>query len=99
MTVQKEFDFLEETIEGIRHGNSLESVRTKLIIRKHDIKEQLNISGVVKSLPYAYKHQLDRIEQLDQTQQGLDLQLSVLKAFANKLGLYDASDYINTYCK
>jgi hypothetical protein len=46
------------------------------------------------TLPYPYKHQLKRIDQLNQTQTDLKQQLQILRHFANKLGLYDASDYL-----
>ncbi|MBE7649142.1 hypothetical protein [Tenacibaculum finnmarkense] len=68
MTKQKEFDFLEKTIQEIRNGASLEDVRTKLIIRKHDIKKQLRIGGVVFS-EEELKAQLD--EQLEVVKQWL----------------------------
>lgn len=46
------------------------------------------------TLPYPYKHQLERIDQLNQTQTDLKQQLQILRHFGNKLGLYDASDYL-----
>lgn len=59
--------------------------------------EQLTIHSVVVpkgTLPYPYKYQLERIDQLNQTQTDLKQQLQILRHFANKLGLYDASDYL-----
>ena len=46
------------------------------------------------TLPYPYKHQLKSIDQLNQTQASLSQQLQILRHFANKLGLYEASDYL-----
>jgi hypothetical protein len=43
---------------------------------------------------YPYKHQLKKITQLNQNQSSLKDQLQLLRPFANKLGLYDAADYI-----
>lgn len=45
---------------------------------------------------FTYDSQLKRITQLNQTQASLQDQLKVLRLFANKLGLYDAADYIKT---
>ena len=59
--------------------------------------KNLSISRVVVpkgTLPYPHKHQLERIDQLNQTQTDLKHQLQILRHFANKLGLYDASDYL-----
>ena len=41
-----------------------------------------------------YEKQLNNIEQLSQTQKPLLFQLEILRTFANKLGLYDAADYL-----
>jgi hypothetical protein len=49
MTEQKEVDFLEEVINDIRNNKSLKEIKTKLIIRKHDVKEQFSLHGVVAS--------------------------------------------------
>lgn len=43
-----------------------------------------------------YKEELNKINQLKQTQINLNEQLEILRPFANKLGLYDAADYIKT---
>lgn len=42
-----------------------------------------------------YYNELDKLSQLKQTQVSLIEQLNILRPFANKLGLYDAADYIN----
>lgn len=41
-----------------------------------------------------YKEQLNKMNQLPQTQSSLMTQLEILRPFANKLGLYDAADYL-----
>ena len=41
-----------------------------------------------------YKSELDKMEQLEQHQGSLVEQLQILRTFANKLGLYDAADYL-----
>ena len=42
-----------------------------------------------------YRNNFNKIEKLNQSQESLDEQLNILMRFANKLGLYDAADYIN----
>jgi len=77
--------------------------KSKVLLLKNEteieaFKEQLRLYSVVVpkgTLPYPYKHQLKRIDQLNQTQTDLKQQLQILRHFANKLGLYDASDYLN----
>jgi len=45
--------------------------------------------------PFAiYEKQLKKIAQIPQTQASLIIQLSILKDFANRLGLYDAADFL-----
>lgn len=46
---------------------------------------------VVKNI---YIEELKKINQLPQTQISLREQLELLRPFANKLGLYDAADYL-----
>jgi len=41
-----------------------------------------------------YQKELNKIQQLDQTQISLSKQILILCSFANKLGLYDAADYL-----
>ena len=41
-----------------------------------------------------YQKELNKIQQLDQTQISLTTQMLILRSFANKLGLYDAADYL-----
>lgn len=62
--------------------------------------QQFSPTAVVQVKPekvlndYPYKHQLKKITQLNQNQSSLKDQLQLLRPFANKLGLYDAADYI-----
>lgn len=42
-----------------------------------------------------YQSELDKIDNISQTQSSLKDQLQVLYTFANKLGLYDAATFIN----
>lgn len=59
--------------------------------------EQLRLHNVVgqsEQLPDAYKTELSNVKQLGQTQTSLEEQLQILRTFANKLGLYDAADYL-----
>jgi len=41
-----------------------------------------------------FQKEYDKIEQLQQSQKSLTFQLGILRNFANKLGLYDAADFI-----
>lgn len=72
------------------HGLYTEKIESDLI---HHIKA-LSIPIVVKSLPTCYLTELDKIQQLAQNQESTRHQIEVLRAFANKLGLYDAADYL-----
>lgn len=67
-------------------------------------KEIREICGMVESIklrsedtssPEYYLVELRKLNQLNQTQISLNEQLKLLRPFANKLGLYDAADYIN----
>jgi len=50
--------------------------------------------GVSESSWAYYEKELDKIEQLNQTQSSLHKQMFILRQFANKLGLYDVADYL-----
>jgi hypothetical protein len=41
-----------------------------------------------------YEEELNKIKQLPQTQTSLIKQCEILRVFANKLGLYDAADFL-----
>jgi len=41
-----------------------------------------------------YWEELQKLDQLPQTQASLQFQMFLLRPFANKLGLYDAADYL-----
>ena len=62
------------------------------------INEALRIHDVVgqsEQLPYSiYEEELNKMKQLPQTQTSLMKQCEVLRIFANKLGLYDAADFL-----
>lgn len=47
-----------------------------------------------KQLSPMYKNELKKIDKLPQTQISTTDQLNILWAFANKLGLYDAADFL-----
>jgi hypothetical protein len=53
------------------------------------------LGAVSGSFPYSiYKDELNKIKQLPQTQTSLMKQCEILRIFANKLGLYDAADFL-----
>jgi hypothetical protein len=56
---------------------------------------KLGISVVSGSFPYSiYEEELNKMKQLPQTQTSLMKQCEILRIFANKLGLYDAADFL-----
>jgi hypothetical protein len=53
------------------------------------------LGAVSNSFPYSiYEEELNKIKQLPQTQTSLMKQCEILRIFANKLGLYDAADFL-----
>ena len=53
------------------------------------------LGAVSGSFPYSiYEDELNKIKQLPQTQTSLMKQCEILRIFANKLGLYDAADFL-----
>ena len=64
---------------------------------KDNAKEQhdAKLPVVGGSFPYSiYEEELNKIKQLPQTQTSLMKQCEILRIFANKLGLYDAADFL-----
>ena len=43
-----------------------------------------------------YQRELNKLNQMHQSKMNLQNQLEVLRIFANKLGLYDASDFLRS---
>jgi len=63
------------------------------------MNEELNqpscLGAVSGSFPYSiYEEELNKIKQLPQTQTSLMKQCEILRIFTNKLGLYDAADFL-----
>lgn len=59
--------------------------------QKHPLQQPL----VSDTFPYStYEEELNKIKQLPQTQTSLMKQCEILRIFANKLGLYDAADFL-----
>tara|TARA_R110002020_G_scaffold291446_1_gene506882 strand:- start:233 stop:460 length:228 start_codon:yes stop_codon:yes gene_type:complete len=65
-------------------------------IRKDILKASGNgvLDSVSESSWAYYEKELDKIEQLNQTQSSLHKQMFIIRHFANKLGLYDVADYL-----
>ena len=58
-------------------------------------KQPSFLGGVSGSFPYSiYEEELNKMKQLPQTQTSLMKQCEILRFFANKLGLYDAADFL-----
>jgi hypothetical protein len=63
---------------------------SKLVETANSVKPV--VSG---SFPYSiYEEELNKMKQLPQTQTSLMKQCEILRIFANKLGLYDAADFL-----
>ena len=57
---------------------------------------QLRQTAVSGSFPYSiYEVELNKMNQLPQNQTSLMKQCEILRIFANKLGLYDAADFLS----
>ena len=82
-----------ELLEGFKDRKEASFYQLRKLAEYREIK-QLLIHSVVKSLPMDYEIELEKLNQLRQTQASTNTQLVILRAFAHKLGLYDASDYI-----
>ena len=66
-------------------------------VLSEELKQALRILDVIEQseqIPNVYKTELSKVKQLGQTQTSLNEQLQILRPFANKLGLYDAADYL-----
>ncbi len=61
-------------------------------------KEALHIGDVSHSKNLTLLETIENIKQLPQVQYDLQRQLKELRVMANKLGLYDAADFIKSYC-
>lgn len=97
MEAKKYFDkeYGDNHIKGVVDLKDLESLYG---LMQEYADEQLRlhiVSQQSERLPDAYKTELLNVKQLGQTQTSLNEQLQILRTFANKLGLYDAADYLN----
>ena len=52
------------------------------------------MTRLVHPLPIDYEKEFKKMNQLGQSQIDTNSQLKILIVFANKLGLYDAADYL-----
>lgn len=60
-----------------------------------ELNQPFCLGAVSGSFPYSiYEKELNKITQLPQTQTSLMKQCEILRIFANKLGLYDAADFL-----
>ena len=71
--------------------------RINFYINKSD-KKQLTIHGVSHSKNLNLIQTIENTKQLPQVQYDLQRQLRELRVMANKLGLYDAADFLTSYC-
>lgn len=61
-------------------------------------ENQCAIHGVSHSKNLKLLETIENTEQLPQVQYDLERQLRELRVMANKLGLYDAADFLIPYC-
>ena len=72
----------------------MQNIENKQDTNKH-LLDKLSVGAVSGSFPYSiYEEELNKISQLPQTQTSLMKQCEILRIFANKLGLYDAADFL-----
>jgi hypothetical protein len=79
------------TVDKLYRQNRIKSLE-KLIT------EQLILSDVSHSKNLTLLKTIENTKQLPQVQYDLQRQLIELRVMANKLGLYDAADFIKPYC-
>jgi hypothetical protein len=75
----------------LKNGKEKVLLTTEL---KDTLNEGINYTRSCTQLPDVYLQELSKVEWIPQTQTSLNEQLQILRQFANKLGLYDASDYL-----
>jgi hypothetical protein len=63
-----------------------------------DKNKALHIADVSQSKNLILLETIENTKQLPQVQYDLQRQLRELRVMANKLGLYDAADFIKPYC-
>jgi hypothetical protein len=89
---------LQDLIREVNNLNDENIFKKTMLFRLADVeKEQkklFSLYGVVHPLPIDYEKEFKKMNQLGQSQINTNSQLKILRVFANKLGLYDAADYI-----
>lgn len=89
-------EYWVETLELMQMQGHTDYDIANVIANK--MEEAMNYIPCCKSdselLPDIYLYELSKLEWLQQTQISTKEQLKILIHFANKLGLYDASDYL-----
>ena len=77
-------------------GNDLLAKYNELLLKEK--KELLGINVVSHSKNLNLMQTIENTKQLPQVQYDLQRQLRELRVMANKLGLYDAADFLTSYC-
>lgn len=92
-------DILSKRRRGYVYSRTIKEVIDKVIENTwrqakifYGNRSEADVSGSFG--PNTYEEQLNKINQLPQTQTSLMKQLEILRPFANRLGLYDAADYL-----
>ena len=81
--------FEGECIEATHEHRIMEWSHTVEEIAVEETKTNVELDTLI-----VYSKQLNKIKTLEQTQVSLSEQLKILIPFANKLGLYDAADFL-----
>lgn len=76
----------------------LEDITLKQQFYINKLEKQLILSGVSHSKNLTLLETIENTKQLPQVQYNLQRQLRELRVMSNKLGLYDAADFLTSYC-
>lgn len=94
-TLDQHCEILEEKFRFSSAGEAKSIFELIKFYRENKVKEISSKVLVSGSFPYSiYEEELNKINQLPQTQTSLMKQCEILRIFANKLGLYDAADFL-----
>lgn len=90
---------IENTLQDLKcmlieDGYTEANIVLRTLIEAQGQVKNCSITDVSESSWAYYEKELDKIEQLNQTQSSLHKQMFILRHFANKLGLYDVADYL-----
>lgn len=94
--LNKNIDKQAQTKLGIQYTQKMK--RAALESMQEYADQQLILSGVSHSKNLTLLETIENTKQLPQVQYNLQRQLRELRVMSNKLGLYDAADFLTSYC-